>query len=638
MSCGPSVRLPTRGSPPAARAHADRTTTRCRPARVVGDFTIQGLVGEGGFGIVYRAFDNGMQREVALKEYMPNALARRRADGQVELRAPQYEATFHAGRKSFVNEAKLLAQFDHKALVKVLRFFEANDTAYMVMPLYHGPHAEADPARVAGGRRGLDQGDARAAARRARDAARRALLPSRRRARQHPDPRQRRSAAARLRRRAQDHRRHDAGGDRRHQAGLCAGGAVRRRQLAAAGAVDGHLRARRGRASCHHRQAARDVGDAHGERSGEAARGSRARDTARRSCARSTTALRCVPRIGRSRSRSSARRWASARRRRPCRLHRGAAGCPQPALRRLHRLPRASPRASPCAIPGRAPPGSAAGLAPPPQPSVAATPPFATQRSRRRRPCCASDAAVGAARRRRQPSASRHRRPSARRSTAAPPPAAEPASPVGETVPMRSHQTSAVARTGCRPPPRRRPVAPPCTPPPRPQWLPIAIVVAMMVVVVGAGYLVMQAVTSPPARDTVARAPAPRSPATPPAPSRATRARAAPPPAPATEPSRRRRDAAPAGVAPAPAGSPPPWQSQPPPPPLRRRPPHAEPPAALRPAGNRACACAPARRDAARAGPAHAAAVPATPPRRPDGLCSTSSRGARSWSMDAREA
>jgi serine/threonine protein kinase len=124
--------------PPARSRFPRAATTRCLPGSVVGDFTIQGLVGEGGFGIVYQAFDNGMQREVALKEYMPNALARRRPDGQVELRAPQYESTFAAGRKSFVNEAKLLAQFDHKALVKVLRFFEANGTAYMVMPLYHG--------------------------------------------------------------------------------------------------------------------------------------------------------------------------------------------------------------------------------------------------------------------------------------------------------------------------------------------------------------------------------------------------------------------------------------------------------------------------------------------------------------------
>ena len=40
--------------------------------------------------------------------------------------------------KSFVNEARLLAQFDHPSLVKVYRFWEANGTAYMVMPFYEG--------------------------------------------------------------------------------------------------------------------------------------------------------------------------------------------------------------------------------------------------------------------------------------------------------------------------------------------------------------------------------------------------------------------------------------------------------------------------------------------------------------------
>ena len=117
-----------------------------------------------------------MQREVALKEYMPNALARRRADGQVELRAPQYESTFAAGRKSFVNEAKLLAQFDHKALVKVLRVLRGQRHRVHGDAALSRPHAEAAPARVAEGRRGVDQVDARAAARRARDAARRTLL------------------------------------------------------------------------------------------------------------------------------------------------------------------------------------------------------------------------------------------------------------------------------------------------------------------------------------------------------------------------------------------------------------------------------------------------------------------------------
>ena len=44
---------------------------------------------------------------------------------------------------SFVNEARLLARFDHPALVKVYRFWEANGTAYMVMPFYEGPTLKA---------------------------------------------------------------------------------------------------------------------------------------------------------------------------------------------------------------------------------------------------------------------------------------------------------------------------------------------------------------------------------------------------------------------------------------------------------------------------------------------------------------
>jgi serine/threonine protein kinase len=69
---------------------------------------------------------------------MPSALASRRGDFTVAVRSPQHEQTFRAGLKSFVNEARLLAQFDHPALVKVFRFWEANETAYMVMPLYEG--------------------------------------------------------------------------------------------------------------------------------------------------------------------------------------------------------------------------------------------------------------------------------------------------------------------------------------------------------------------------------------------------------------------------------------------------------------------------------------------------------------------
>ncbi|MEO8751276.1 MAG: protein kinase [Casimicrobiaceae bacterium] len=104
----------------------------------VGDFEVVGIVGEGGFSFVYEAFDHTLHRRVALKEYMPNALASRLDGRAVGIRSKRYESTFVAGLKSFVNEARLLAQFDHPALVKVFRFWEQNDTAYMVMPLYEG--------------------------------------------------------------------------------------------------------------------------------------------------------------------------------------------------------------------------------------------------------------------------------------------------------------------------------------------------------------------------------------------------------------------------------------------------------------------------------------------------------------------
>ena len=104
----------------------------------LGEFEISGVIGEGGFGIVYMATDHLLGRQVALKEYMPSALASRGAHAQVGVKSQRHTETFEVGRRSFINEARLLAQFDHPALVKVFRFWEANGTAYMVMPYYRG--------------------------------------------------------------------------------------------------------------------------------------------------------------------------------------------------------------------------------------------------------------------------------------------------------------------------------------------------------------------------------------------------------------------------------------------------------------------------------------------------------------------
>ena len=102
------------------------------------EFEVLHVLGTGGFGIVYLALDHALMRQVAIKEYMPSALAVRGLGSWVALRAPQHAETFQAGLKSFVNEAQLLASFDHPSLLKVHRFWEDNGTAYMVMQYYPG--------------------------------------------------------------------------------------------------------------------------------------------------------------------------------------------------------------------------------------------------------------------------------------------------------------------------------------------------------------------------------------------------------------------------------------------------------------------------------------------------------------------
>lgn len=104
----------------------------------LGEFEVLSLLGVGGFGMVYKAFDHSLHRAVAIKEFMPAALVARTDDGSLLARSPADQSAFMAGLRSFVGEARLLAQFDHPSLVKVFRFWEANNTAYMVMPLYSG--------------------------------------------------------------------------------------------------------------------------------------------------------------------------------------------------------------------------------------------------------------------------------------------------------------------------------------------------------------------------------------------------------------------------------------------------------------------------------------------------------------------
>ena len=108
--------------------------------RLLDEFEVLRVLGTGGFGIVYLARDHLLQRDIAIKEYMPAALARRGEGATVTLRVGTDSGAecFAKGLESFLGEARLLATFDHPALVKVHRFWRSNATAYMAMPYYPG--------------------------------------------------------------------------------------------------------------------------------------------------------------------------------------------------------------------------------------------------------------------------------------------------------------------------------------------------------------------------------------------------------------------------------------------------------------------------------------------------------------------
>jgi serine/threonine protein kinase len=102
------------------------------------EYRIEQVLGAGGFGITYRARDTNLDKDVAIKEYLPGELAMRAPDGQVVAQATQHEAGYKWGLERFLGEARTLGKFSHPNIVRVLRYFEANATAYVVMDYEKG--------------------------------------------------------------------------------------------------------------------------------------------------------------------------------------------------------------------------------------------------------------------------------------------------------------------------------------------------------------------------------------------------------------------------------------------------------------------------------------------------------------------
>ncbi|MGZ3339914.1 MAG: protein kinase domain-containing protein [Reyranella sp.] len=108
------------------------------PGTRLGDYRLDAMIGHGGFGITYRAFDTQLAKIVAIKEYLPLECAIRHHDGAVVPRGARLIEDFTWGRERFLDEARALARFRHPHIVPVLRYFEANDTAYTVMEFEDG--------------------------------------------------------------------------------------------------------------------------------------------------------------------------------------------------------------------------------------------------------------------------------------------------------------------------------------------------------------------------------------------------------------------------------------------------------------------------------------------------------------------
>jgi serine/threonine protein kinase len=96
-------------------------------------YRIESVLGKGAFGITYLAHDVNLDRQVAIKEYLPGDFAIRNDDLTVQPTTYGRKEDFDWGLKRFVSEAKILTKFEHPNLVRVFNVFEMNNTAYMVM-------------------------------------------------------------------------------------------------------------------------------------------------------------------------------------------------------------------------------------------------------------------------------------------------------------------------------------------------------------------------------------------------------------------------------------------------------------------------------------------------------------------------
>ena len=120
-------------------------------------YVVGRVLGQGGFGITYLAFDTQLQTKVAVKEYMPNDIATRIEGTTVSVAMDTKKDDFAYGSERFQEEARTLAKFiGHPNIAGVSSYFDANDTSYFVMDYIEGISFKSYIGN-AGGRVSMDE-------------------------------------------------------------------------------------------------------------------------------------------------------------------------------------------------------------------------------------------------------------------------------------------------------------------------------------------------------------------------------------------------------------------------------------------------------------------------------------------------
>ena len=116
----------------------ERTHKQALPAGYrLQNFRVLRVLGVGGFGVTYLAEHITLGQQAAIKEYLPNEFAVREG-ATVHPKSEADRADFEWGLQRFLDEAQTLARFEHRNVVRVRDYFEANRTAYIVMDYEEG--------------------------------------------------------------------------------------------------------------------------------------------------------------------------------------------------------------------------------------------------------------------------------------------------------------------------------------------------------------------------------------------------------------------------------------------------------------------------------------------------------------------